>query len=185
MKPSILLLLIILVLPGCSSESTPEKPHIATVNEYNIPLGDFETLLADEMEYDADFKLTDASRRAFLEELIRKELLIQEAKKLALDREKKFIAAIERYWEATLIRDLIDRKSAELSRSIVVSEEEITAFYEQSPQYRDKGISFSEAHDPIRDTLRENKKSLALQAWIDELRNRAAIDINEDLLYGK
>jgi hypothetical protein len=186
MKPHALpvLLIALLFFTGCS-DSAPQGPTVATINEYAIPLGDFEAQLADAMEYDESFKLTDASRQAFLEELIRKELLIQEAKRLALDREEKFVASIERYWEATLIRNLIDRKGVELARGIIVSEEEIADYYEKKPAFREAGTALPEAHDTIRDTLRENKKSLALQAWLDELRSKAAIDINEELLYRK
>ena len=178
------LLLVLFLFTGCS-DSAPPEPSVATINEYAIPLSDFETQLADAMEYDESFKLTDASRQAFLEELIRKELLIQEAKRLALDREEKFVASIERYWEATLIRNLIDRKGVELSRGIIVSEEEIAAYYENNAAFKEGGIPLPEAHDTIRDTLREKKKSLALQAWIDDLRSKAAIEVKEELLYRK
>ncbi|HUV60070.1 MAG TPA: hypothetical protein VMW09_08155 [Desulfatiglandales bacterium] len=41
--------------------------------------------------------MTKEAKKKFLEELIRKELLIQEAKRFNLDKKEKSVRAIERY----------------------------------------------------------------------------------------
>ena len=113
-----LLFLLLLSLFCCSQEKPVESKILARINDYNLTLDAFHHQLAAELEFDKDFKLTEEAKQEFLEELIVKELLIQEAKKLKLDRKDKFIRTIERYWESTLIRDLMDLKSKEIQKDI-------------------------------------------------------------------
>lgn len=114
-----LLFLLVLSLSCCSQEKSVESKILARINDYNLTLDEFHHQLASELEFDKDFKLTEEAKQKFLEELIIKELLIQEAKKLKLDRKIKFVRTIERYWESTLIRDLMDLKSKEIQKDIV------------------------------------------------------------------
>jgi hypothetical protein len=113
-----LLFLLLLSLFCCSQEKRVESKILARINDYNLTIDEFHHQLAAELEFDKDFKLTEEAKQEFLEELIVKELLIQEAKKLKLDRKDKFIRTIERYWESTLIRDLMDLKSKEIQKDI-------------------------------------------------------------------
>jgi len=50
------------------------------------------------LNLDREFKLTQKAKKDFLDQLIVKEVMIQEAKKRNLDRKEKFVRAIERYW---------------------------------------------------------------------------------------
>ncbi len=181
--PRTLFLLCLFIFPACSPDTDTPAPTVATVNNYNISLSDFERMLAEEIEYEEQFKLTNEVKKKFIEESIRKELLIQEAKKLELDRKEKFIKTIEKYWESTLIRDLIHQKSNELNKRISVSEEEIAAFYQQNPDKQSTTPPPPEEYDRIKKSIREKKKSAALKSWIDNLRQQADVTINEDLLY--
>jgi hypothetical protein len=117
---------------GCGSSpetGSPGDRPVATINDYHLSREAFQRQLASELELDPAYKLTDDAKRRFLDSLIRKELLIQEAVRLKLDREPAFTAAIEKYWEATLIRDLLDRKGREISGTTTVTEAEIEARY--------------------------------------------------------
>ena len=113
----------------------------------------------------------------FLEELIRKELLIQEAKKQKLDQQKKFIQTIERYWESTLIRNLIDLKSEEIHNKVVVSEEEIQIRYEKMKLENPSLPAFDHLRQEIEKKIKEEKQSALLQEWITGLREHADITI--------
>ena len=157
----------------CTQE-TPEKAEIlAGVNGYNLTLEEFQNKMAANLEFDPDFKLTREARKEFLDELIEKELLIQEAKKLDLDRKEKFIRTIERYWESTLIRDLIELKASQISKRILVSQEEIET----------ASATTSEPKGKIIEDLKEKKKTRMLREWISDTRKNAKIEINQDLLY--
>lgn len=114
----VLVLFVSLSLFCCSQEKPVESKILARINDYNLTLDEFHHQLAAELEFDKDFKLTEEAKQEFLEELIVKELLIQEAKRLKLDRKDKFIRTIERYWESTLIKGLMDLKSKEIQKDI-------------------------------------------------------------------
>jgi hypothetical protein len=178
-------LFVVMALSGllfCCSNEQAEKPGVlAVINNYELTLDDFETQLADELELDRDFKLTQEAKQTFLEGLIKKQLLIQEAKKMKLDAEEDFVRAIQRHWESTLIKNLIESKSAEISKKIYVSEEEIQARYEQMSKSAPVP-PLSELQDVIQEEIKENKKTGKLKDWIDDLRQHADVHINDALL---
>jgi hypothetical protein len=169
--------LLLFFLPLCllyCTQETPEKSEIlARINEYNLTLGEFQNDMAAELNLDTDFKLTKEAKKEFLEELIETELLIQEARKLKLDRKEKFRRTIERYWRSTLIRDLLQIKGKQISERVLISEEEIEA---ASP-------SLSEPKEKIIEYLKDKKKTRMLKEWLNEIRKSAKIEINQDLLY--
>ena len=176
------LLFLSLILFCCSQDKAEKSKIVCRINDYILTLDDFEYQLAAELEFDEDFKLTEEAKREFLEELIRKELLIQEAKKLELDRKDEFVRAIERYWESTLIRDLIDLKSKEINKKTYVSQEEIETRYKEMKASEEKLPPLKEIQEEISKELREEKKSDMLKEWIDDLRKNAKVEIVEELL---
>lgn len=164
---------------------SPEKdvgPVLCQINNYRLLKEEFQTQLAAELELKDDFKLTQKAKREFLEQLIKKELLIQEAKKRRLDQKEKFIQAIERYWEATLIRDLMVSQSQAVSQRIYVTEEDIKAHYKTMKPSDTTFSHLDEMRNEIRAAIREDKKTRMLEEWINALKKNADVEINEDLL---
>ncbi len=181
-KRTLCLILVILTLFCCSDKREQKGNIIAKINNFHLSFEEFERLLAAELELDKELKITKKAKREFLDELIKKELLIQEAKKQKLDRKEKFIRAIERYWEATLIRDLIDLQGAEIEKHTLVSQEEITDYYSEMKKVTPTLPVFSKIQHKIHDELKEKKKRLKLKQWITELKENAKIEIHENLL---
>jgi len=103
----LVVLIAVLVLPACSQGRPDNSPVIADINGYKLTRADFLGQLKAEVEFDRDFKVTREAKQELLEQIIRRELLIQEAQRQRLDRQPRFVRAIERYWESTLIRDLL------------------------------------------------------------------------------
>ena len=182
-----LLLPFLLVLPFfffcCSQQQTEKKEILAKINNYELSLKDFEFQLVEELEMDQDFKLIKEARKEFLEQLIRKELLIQEAKRLKLDRRENFIRAIERHWESTLIRDLMELKGREISKRTVVSQEEIESRYKEMKQSDPECAPFKDMQEKVAAKIMEEKKRKRLVTWINGLRKDAKIEIDQELLF--
>ena len=178
----LLLLASLLYLPGCAQEETEDGQRLAKINDFSLTLDEFHAQLAAELEMNEDFKVTEAAKNQFLEGLIRKELLIQEAKRRKLDREEKFIKAIERYWESTLIRDLMEAKGKEIEKKTIVSQEEIESRYREMKKSNPELPPFEEMQDVLAEKILERKKQKSLEKWINELRDKANIQINLDLL---
>lgn len=166
----------------CSQEKPDEGKILSRINDYNLTLDEFQYQLTAELEFDKDFKLTNKAKKKFLEQLIRKELLIQEAKKLKLDRKDKFVRTIERYWESTLIRDLIDLKSKEIEKQTYVSQQEIEMRYKEMKKSEVNLPPLKEIEGQIANELKGKKKTRMLEEWINDLRKNAKVEIAEELL---
>ncbi len=179
----LLLFFLSLNLFCCSQEKTEKGKILAMINDYNLTLEEFQYQLAAELELDKDFKLTKEAKKEFLEELIRKELLIQEAKRLHLDKKEKFVRAIERYWESTLIRDLMELKGKEIAQRTLISQEEIDATYREMQKSEERLPPLKEIQRKITKELKEKKNTRMLKEWINDLRGKAKIEINRELRY--
>ena len=170
-------------LLSCSPEQKTDDEIVARINDRALTLGECQRQMAMAVDLHEDYKLTQEAQGKILEELIRKELLIQEAKRLHLDRKENFVRAIERYWESTLIRNLMEMKGEELSQRILVTEDEIRAVYNETKNRKTQLEPLDELRDEIARRIREDKKTAMLLDWIDDLRRKADVEINEGLLY--
>jgi len=174
----------LLLFFSCTGDKPDDDTDVlAEINDYKLPKREFQSQLAAELEMDSDFKLTREARDEFLEGIIKKEILIQEARRLNLDKEEQFMRSIERYWEATLIKDLMERKGKEISELIVISQEEIRDRYDSMKKSEDDLPPLEELETRIRNDLEEMKKAKKLKEWIDDLRKNASVRINKQLLY--
>lgn len=168
---------------SCSQDEIKEKKKLAQINDYVLTLDEFQVQLAEELEFDKEFKLTKKTKKDFLDGLITKEILIQEAKKRNLDRKEKFVRAIERYWESTLIRDLMVMEGHEIEKRAVVSQEEIVARYEEMKKIDENQPPLETIRQRIAKKIMADKKSKILEEWVNQLKKKAKIEINEELLF--
>lgn len=185
-KISLLIGLILVVFVGplaCSQETQKPKKVVAKINSCELTHDEFMTQLAAEVEMTDDLKITKQNRDKFLETLIRKEVMIQEAKRLKLDTQERFVRAIERYWESMLIRDLMELKGKEIASTVVISEEEIENHYKELVASGKKPQPIQEIRPIIIRELREAKKTRLLKEWVDEQIRKADVKINSELLY--
>jgi hypothetical protein len=186
-KKSIYLLLIILCsfLFCCTREKPQENKTLAKINDYVLTLDEFQIQLAQEVKLDKEFKLTTEAKKEFLDQLITKEILIQEAKRRNLDRKEKFIRAIERYWESTLIKDLMEAKGKDIENRTVVSEEEIEKRYIDMKKTDPNLPQLDAVRHDISQKIMKDKKQRLLEEWSNQLKKNAKISINENLIQSK
>jgi len=55
---------------------------------------------------------------------IKKQILIQEAQRQGLDRKKSFMKTIERYWEQTLIKELLNEEFKRITQEVPKDKQE-------------------------------------------------------------
>jgi hypothetical protein len=177
-----LLLLVLLSFFSCSNKEQERDEVLCRINNFKLYCDEFQEQLAQDVNSYEGLKSTEEVRRTFLKELIEEELLIQEAKKLELDRKKKFVRAIERYWKSTLIRDLLEKKGEEIDKTITVSQTEMEVYYNKIKEDNRNVPPLSEIQDKIAEKLKESKKREELRKWVAGLQKKADIDINQDLL---
>ena len=169
-------------LLSCTDQRKDDSQTLARINGYRLTLEEFDRHVAGDMEMDDTYKVTDKAKREMLEALIRQQILIQEAKRRVLDTKQEFIEAIQRYWESTLIRNLLDIKGKEINHRIYVSREEIEARYREMKAYQPSLPPLEHVAQRIEDDLKEEKKTRRLEAWIEDLRKQAEVEVNEELL---
>jgi hypothetical protein len=176
------LILFLLIFIGCGSgPPSNEQDSVIQVNDWGISLEEFNEQLKFEVYADPEIDLTQGSRAAFIDYLIQKELMIQEAARLQLDRKEEFVRTIQTYWESTLIRHLMDLKTEEFKKKILVTEDEIDTFYAENKD-RFEGVPLAEAREQILQTLTSRELSARMEKWTDSLREKAEIIIDPQLI---
>jgi len=145
---SIFIVLSIFALNSCAREELP-KEVLATINDYSLYTEDF---LSEAKLYPPSHR-ESLTKEQILDNLIQKKLLLLEAQRQGLDKDPAFMKMVERFWEQSLLRSLLEKKSKEILSSIQAPEEE-----------------------------RSRKASQSMQQWVDALRKNAKIRINKDVL---
>ena len=180
-----LLVGLAVLLGACSGEPEEDQgPVVARINDYELTLKEYETQLNSDMSLSEHYQVTEEDKREFLERLVRKELLIQEAVRRKLDRREAFVRAIERYWESTLIRDLMELEGEEIRERSSVTEKEIRARYEQMKEAKANLPPFEEMRERIGRTLLEETRQERLRAWVESLREGADVEVFEGRVCG-
>lgn len=178
----VLQLALLLFSLSCSQEKKEDQDIIAKINDYNLTIDEYKYQLREAMECEEQTELTNKFKIDFLEELIKKEILIQEAIKLDLDKKEKFIKSIERYWESTLIRNFMDIKNEEINQTMLVSKNEIDTYYKKLKESKDTIPPLNKIEDSIIREIKERKNRVSFKNWISQLRKNAQVEINQEIL---
>lgn len=172
-------IVIFLIFAGCAYRASEEDNRVvAQVNEYKMRAEDLKYDLQN-IHYDEE-KLLDTKdgQKEYVSRLIEKEILLQETQRLGIDKEKDFMKSIENYWEQALFRILLERKSKEISGLIYVYDNEIEKYYKDSGET----LALSKVRADIKKALQRQKETEAMNAWIEDLRKKSYIKINEDMI---
>lgn len=173
-----LCVLFVLFLTGCSAGSSPDKKVVAQINKYKMTIEDLKYAFRNAPYDEIEFLETESGKKKYLEGIIEKEVLLQEAQRQGIDREKDFMKSIENYWEQALLRILLERKSKEISNLTTVYDNEIEGYYKDSGE----DLPISKVKNEIRDSIKQKKQTEAMDAWINELKKRSYIKVDESML---
>ncbi len=157
MKKILSLILAGFFVFGCAQKGTSTGTVIAKVNNTSITKEDFlkESKIVPEWAKQ-NFSSKDGKER-FLEELIKKELIYQDAKNKGLDKDKEILAQVEEFKKMTLL-SLVLKK--EIEEKVQVSDEDAQDFYNKNQDKFNKGEEISASHILV-DTEKEAKDILA------------------------
>jgi hypothetical protein len=164
---------------GCTSGRTePGEKVIVQINKYRMTEGDLRYELKNMPFDDMVLLSSEEGKRGFLDRIIEKELLLQEAQRQGIDREKDFMKSIENYWEQALLKVLLERKSKEISGLTYVYDNEIEEYYRDSGET----LPISKVRNDIREVIKQKRQTEAMETWINELKQNSYIKINGDAL---
>jgi peptidyl-prolyl cis-trans isomerase C len=117
---------ILLLSAGCAPP--PEEGVLALVNGRQITQTDFDIHWGELAEATRARYLKEGGKRLFLDELITRELLMQEARKLGLDKSDTIRDRAQRYKEQLIIDELLKDR---IKAKVELTDEELNAFYDQ------------------------------------------------------
>jgi len=179
-KISIILLALVFVF-GCAKQSK-NKEIVATVNDYELTKEEFLREFKDSIYASND---TLESRKEFLNNLIDRKLILQEAQVIGLDKEKSFLKVIEKFWEQSLLKIAVDKKAREISGSIFIDDDFIRKAYNELVESGGIDHTYEEMYEQIKWELTRLKESQLINDWVVQLRKSAKLKINPDLLNKK
>lgn len=169
------------VLLGCSldkGEKSADRKVVAQINNFKMTVEDLGYEL-NNVPYDEKALLnTPEGRKEFLERIIEKEILLQEAQRMGMDKDRDFMKAIERYWEQTLIKLLLEKKSKEISGVVHVYDNEIENYYKTSGAKE----PLSKVRNDIQRAIRQEKETALMEEWIKTLKQNSRVKINEEAI---
>jgi thioredoxin 1 len=151
----------------------PERQELAVINDRKITVAEFERELA---KVPPPFQeVLKEEPREFLDQLILREVLVEEAKRQGL---KGNSAARGEEAELSLIQDLLKK---EVLDNIQVNPQEVQEVYRQHREEMGKK-SLSEVTPVIEDAIREVKGKEKTEEYIEALKKKAKIEIDESRL---
>jgi len=174
MKKMFIVVLLAVCAAGCSK--APHERVIARINNYSISPQEFEIEFRESAYGSTD---TPEARAQFLETLINRKLIMQDAQKLGLDKDVEFLKSIERYWEQLLLKASLDRKGSEIAGSVRISDSAVEAQYKKLVAEGKADMPYEQMYRDLKWQLTHDKEEKLMQEWVDSLRRQAVI--KEDL----
>ncbi len=114
-------------VPHCSAES--EDPVIATVNEIPIKKSQVDSLVPTYQKQAGKIKLDDEDKKQILQNLIRRQLILQQKAVQDLRRDEDIIKKVRNYEDNLVIKAFLGEK---IGTKLKVSEEELKKYYKEN-----------------------------------------------------
>ena len=138
-----ILLLLIPVAFGCSQNSAPDSPVIAKVNKGTVTESDFLREVGRIPEWARSQFETGEGKEKFLDELVKKELIHQHAKKMRLDNNEEYLEKVREFEKLTLVALSLKK---EVDEKVKVDENEVRAFFDENQEKFTVGTQIKASH---------------------------------------
>ncbi|MDD4183178.1 MAG: hypothetical protein PHT53_05095 [Candidatus Omnitrophica bacterium] len=166
----LLLSIIILLSVNC----VPKEEAVISIGQIKITKAEFEK---DFAKFNTSKPDTKEARKEFLDNLINRKLILREAETRGLDKEANFLEDVQDFWEQSLLKRAVDKKSKELFLTIKIGDDEIRDFYNAN---KDKfsGKTLEDVYPEIRLVLFKEHQKKAVEDWMNLLKKQANVKIN-------
>ena len=163
---------------SCTKHDKKDETAVE-INRYTLTAKEFEELFR-EYEMNED---TPETRANFLNNLITRKLLLEEAQRRRLDTQKDFLRSIENFWEQSLLKLVVDQKVKEITGKVNVTESEIEAQYQKwAKENPETSKSLPQVRNLIEWRIRKAKEAQAMEEWNNELFQKAHIQVDKKAL---
>jgi peptidyl-prolyl cis-trans isomerase C len=113
---------------ACAKKGEQTGPYLAKVGSVKITQADLEREMKNLPDFAQKIFEGSGGRERFLDELIKKELLYQEALKKGLDKDAEYLKRVEDFKKITLIGKLLEK---EIESKTKVSDQDVKDYYEK------------------------------------------------------
>ncbi len=166
------------------SASSDNSTVLAQVGDKKITKAMFDTELDALPAQVREYFMKQGGPGAFLDQIISKELLYQEAVKEGLDQNKELQAAVANYKKITMVKLLLQKK---IGSDTSVSDGEAKKYYDSNKdaftikEGKDSGklVPFSAIEPLIKQRIAAEKQAKAFAAYVDELKKGTKVTVNE------
>ncbi|MDA8087317.1 MAG: peptidylprolyl isomerase [Nitrospiraceae bacterium] len=191
MKKILLLAAILALAFSCTHQNSAKEPAstdnsavLAKVGDKAITKAMFESELDALPEQVRGYFMKQGGPRAFLDQIIRKEVLYQEALKEGLDKDKDLQAAVKNYKKITMVKLLLQKK---IGKDLSVSDDEAQKYYDshkdaftmKEGKAAGKLVPFSAIKPLIKQRLASEKEAKAFTDYVSELKKGTKVDVND------
>lgn len=197
-KTLLLLLMLVLVALSCKPQgkdaATGKKPgasatYLAKVNETVITKEMYDEELNSLPEQIKAFFMRQGGGEAFLNEIINKELLYQDAKKKGVENDKRLKQAVEEFKKITMVKIVLQDQVEE--KTAMPTPEEIKQYYEENkenfrlkPSSKGKKgdiLAFEAVKDLIEQQMVAQRQEQSFNSFMDSLKKSPnKVEINQE-----
>jgi len=158
MKKVLVLALAAALLAGCAQKAAEQKgPYVAKVGSATITKSDLDREMQSLPDYAKQLFADEQGREKFLDELIKKEILYQEAVKKGLDKTPEFQRKVEDFRKLTLASELLEKEIVSKAR---VSDQDARDYYNKHKEEFVTASQIRASHILVK-TEEEAKKVLS------------------------
>ncbi|MEW6003051.1 MAG: peptidylprolyl isomerase [Nitrospirota bacterium] len=124
-------LIIIVLFFACAKKQEQKGEYLAKVGNVEITKADFESEFKSLPDFAQKMFEGNAGKEKFLDELIKKEILYQEALKKGLDKDPEYLRKVENFKKISLIGLLLEK---EIESKAKVTDQDIKNYYEKNKE---------------------------------------------------
>lgn len=190
MKKFVLLAAMLVFAVSCSktannaAKSADNSPVLATVGDHSITKAMYDDELTALPPQVKDYFMKQGGSQAFLNEMINKELLYQEAVKEGIDKDQKLEKAVEDFRKITMVKLLLQKK---IEAAPEVSDAEVQKYYNdhkndfkvKGPGKTSKTVPFDAIKSLLRQRLLQAKQEQAFLDYVNTLKKTTKVNIND------
>lgn len=173
------------VLAGCAKRENGKGQYLVKINNTTITKEDLNKEIEALPAFAQKMFEGEEGMTKLLDELIKKELLYQEAKKKGLDKDPAYIKKIADSQKLILISSLLEK---EIEDKAKLSDKDVKDFYEKNKadliDKSGKPIEFDKIKDMLAQRLTAQKQKEVFDSYVENLKKSYKIDINKEAIAG-
>jgi len=169
------LLLSFVFLMGCSQETKSDSPVLAKIGKEVITQDDYVREISRVPDWaKANFKDLDGKGK-FLDELIKKELVYQYAKKMRLHNDKDYLDKVDEFKKMTLVTLILKK---EIEEKMMLDDAAVKEFYDKNSEKFRIGTEIKASHILVKteDDAKDIVSKLKAGSKFSELAKTISLD---------